>query len=339
MNRLESTWLGQIRRRGDGVAGRVLVACSGGGDSVALLLFLHRVRRSLGLELAVAHADHGLRAESGEDAAFVQRLCRALDLDLAEACLRVRAHAERAGLGLETAARELRWSWLRSEAAACGAAWIATGHSLDDHTETVLLRLARGGGLGALTPLPAVQGDRWSPLIEARRADLRAYLRGLGVPWREDASNAKAITPRNRLRALLEPLRAEAPALDAHLWETHQQARELEGWRDTHLQAWSPARWQVRENALHLVGPWTELELRWVLEAALPRLGTPVEAAMLRDLAAWAAARMARKNRRTAEWGGWKLEPEGDCWSLLTAASEPVPRATSAPSPRPRRGP
>ena len=317
MNRFEATWLGQIRRRGDGVGdGRVLVACSGGGDSVALLLFLAAARKSLGLDLVVAHADHGLREESGEDAAFVQDLCRFLDLDLAEACLRVRAHAAQAGLGLETAARELRWAWLRAEAESCGATWIATGHTLDDHTETVLLRLARGGGLGALTPLPARQDDRWSPLIENRRRDLRDYLQRLGVPWREDASNHDDFTARNRMRKLLEPLRAEAPALDAHLWETHRQARELEEWRDTQVHAWSPGRWSTHDGMLRLQGSWTELELRWVLEAALPNLGVAVEANLLRDLAGWLHDRLARRNRRTAAWGGWRLVPEQDNWTL-----------------------
>lgn len=320
MNRAVADWLGQIRRRGDGVRdARVLVACSGGGDSVALLLFLAAVRRSLGLDLVVAHADHGLRPESGEDAAFVQRLCRALDLDLAEACLRVRAHAAGAGIGLETAARDLRWAWLRAEAGSCGAAWIATGHTLDDHTETVLLRLARGGGLGALTPLPAVQQDRWSPLIEARRQDLRDYLQKLGVPWREDPSNGEDFTARNRLRKLLEPLRAEAPGLDRHLWETHRQAAELETWRDAQVQAWSPSRWNVDAGAVQLRGPWTELELRWVLETGLPRLGCPVEARQLRDLAGWIVARIGRRSRRAAEWGGWRFAPDGDRWILCPA--------------------
>ena len=324
MNRAEATWLGQIRRRGDGVrAGRVLVACSGGGDSVALLVFLSAVRRSLGLDLLVAHADHGLRPESGADAVFVQRLCRALDLDLAEARLQVRAHAAQAGLGLETAARELRWAWLRAEAAACGAAWIATGHSLDDHSETVLLRLARGGGLGALTPLPARQQDRWSPLIEVRRPALRDYLQRRGVPWREDPSNGEDFTPRNRIRKLFEPLRAEAPALDAHLWETHRQARELEEWRDAQVRAWSPQRWSTVDGALQLSGPWTELELRWVLEAALPDLGAPVEAALLRDLATWICLRLGRRTRRPAEWGGWWLEPGDGAWKLRPPGPAP----------------
>ncbi|MBI4913222.1 MAG: tRNA lysidine(34) synthetase TilS [Acidobacteria bacterium] len=334
MNRFESDWLGQLRRRGDGVRDcRVLVACSGGGDSVALLAFLHGVRRSLGLDLAVAHADHGLRPEAGQDAALVESLCRSFDLDLVEARLEVRGRAAAEGQGLETAARDLRWAWLRAEAESLGAAWIATGHSLDDHTETVLLRLARGGGLGALTPLPAVQAPRWSPLIEARREDLRTYLQDRRIPWREDATNTLDITARNRVRKLLPAQRAEAPALDAHLWETHRQARELEQWRDEQVRAWNPGRWFLEAGALGLRGAWSELELRWVLEAALPRLGIAPSASLLRDLAAWAAGRMGRRHPRRAAWGAWALVPSQGTWRLV-----PCPGPAAAPGLQPMKG-
>ena len=103
MNRFESELLAQIQRRGDSLSGRVLVACSGGGDSVALLVLLWTLRKSLDLELEVLHADHGLRAESAEDAELVRTLCRNLDLDLAEASLGVRAHQEVQKVGLEMA--------------------------------------------------------------------------------------------------------------------------------------------------------------------------------------------------------------------------------------------
>ncbi|BDU76586.1 tRNA lysidine(34) synthetase TilS [Mesoterricola sediminis] len=310
MNRAEARWLDQVLRRDDGIRDcRVLVACSGGGDSLALLAFLWAVRKSLGLELAVAHAHHGLRPEADAEADLVRRVCRNADLDLAEARFDVRAHAAATGQGLETAARELRWSWLRAEAASSGAAAVATGHTLDDHTETVLLRLARGGGSGCLTPLAARQGLRWSPLVEARREDLRAYLRRRGLAWAEDASNAEPFTPRNRWRALLGPLRAEAPALDAHLWETHLQVAELAAFRDRQVAAWRGTRWDALGGEVRLAPVWTEPDLRFALEAAFRELDWPREADLLRALAAWLRPRLMRRSRRPGAWGGFRLEP------------------------------
>ena len=313
MNRFEADVLAQIRRRGDGVEGcRVLVAVSGGGDSTALLASLWALRKSLGLELSLAHADHGLRPESAEDAAFVRDLARNLDLDLAEACLDVKSHADRAGLGLETAARDLRWAWLKAEAEACGAAAVATGHTQDDHTETVLLRLQRGGGAGALTPLPARQGLRWSPLIECRRESLRRYLASRELPWREDASNGEPFTARNRWRKLLESIREEAPLLDRHLWETHLQVRELKELAEESLLAERGVRWRIEDQALWLEGPWREPRLRGVLDLAFRELGWPREAGALRALAPWILERLDGHEGVTA-WGNFRLnrKPNG----------------------------
>jgi tRNA(Ile)-lysidine synthase len=310
VNRFESHLLAQIQRRGDGLTGRVLVACSGGGDSVALLVLLWTLRRSLGLDLCVAHAEHGLREEAPEDAAFVRQLCRTLDLDLAEASLGVRAHAEHQGIGLEMAARELRWDWLRQEAAQCGADAVATGHTLDDHTETVLLRLARGGGLGSLRPLAPRQGLRWSPLAELRRVDLRTYLHAKNLPWREDASNAEPFTPRNRWRPILADMRREAPNLDRHLFETHLQAEEAERLAQSLIATWEGIRWFIEaETVVFKRESWSEVELRWTLEAAFWRLGWPREAALLRSLAPWLAERLAHA-RKPSTWGHFHLNPE-----------------------------
>jgi len=310
MKRFESDLLAQIRQRGDGVSGRVLVACSGGGDSVALLLLLWSLRKSLGLELTVAHADHGLRPGSETDADFVRQLCRSLDLDLAEASLGVKAHAAQRGIGLEMAARELRWDWLRQEAAGTGAAAVATGHTLDDHTETVLIRLARGGGLGSLRPLAPRQGPRWSPLVECRRAALRDYLRARGVPWREDPTNEEPFTARNRWRALLDAIRQEAPELDRHLFETHRQAEEAQTLAHRLVASWEGTRWFIDDGEVVFAAEtWTEPDLRWTLETAFRALGHPVEASLLRSLAPWLAAR-ATTTRRPASWGTFLLNPE-----------------------------
>ena len=326
MNRFESDLLAQIQRRDDGVSGRVVVACSGGGDSVALLVLLWTLRKSLGLELTVAHGDHGLRTEAGEDAALVRALCRQLDLDLVEASLGVTHHAETMGLGLEMAARELRWNWLRQEAEQAGAKAVATGHTLEDHTETVFLRLARGGGLGCLQPLPPRQALRWSPLVEVRRGDLRTYLRAKGVPWREDASNAEPFTARNRWRPLLEQCRQEAPELDRHLFETHLQATEAETLARRLVDSWEGTRWFVQAEGVHLHREaWSEVELRWALETAFCRLGWPRESDQLRGLAPWLAERL-HHGRKPSTWGHFHLNPEPDGWYLHLMHDPPPSR-------------
>jgi tRNA(Ile)-lysidine synthase len=251
-----------------------------------------------------------MREESPEDAAFVRQLCRAFDLDLAEASLGVRAHAENQGIGLEMAARDLRWDWLRQEAGQCGAGTVATGHTLDDHSETVFLRLARGGGLGCLHPLAPRQGLRWSPLAEIRRADLRAYLSAKHIPWREDASNAESFTARNRWRPILDVMRKEAPELDRHLFETHLQADEAERLAQSLIAGWEGTRWYVEDGAVaFLREPWTELELRWTLEAAFRRLGWPRESALLRGLTPWFVERLVHA-RKSSTWGNFHLNPE-----------------------------
>jgi tRNA(Ile)-lysidine synthase len=327
MNRFESDLLAQIQHRGDDVTGRVVVACSGGGDSVALLILLWTLQKSLGLDLSVAHADHGLRPEAEEDASFVRQLCRKLDLDLAEASLGVLSHAQMRGLGVEMAARELRWDWLREEARQSEACAVATGHTLDDHTETVFLRLARGGGLGCLRPLAPRQALRWSPLAEVRRAELRAYLVAKGIPWREDATNAEPFTGRNRWRPLLEKIRTEAPHLDRHLFETHLQATEAETLAKQLVAGWEGQRWSIHDRGILLrKESWKEVELRWTLEAAFRRLGWPREADQLRGLAPWLAMRLLH-GRKPSSWGNFRLNPEPDGGYLHLMHVPPPSRA------------
>ena len=222
MNRFEADLLAMLRQRGDGVTGcRVLVAASGGGDSTALVVLLCALRKNLGLDLVLAHADHGLREAAAQDAEFVRELARHFGLDLAEAWLDVLGHAKTTGVGIETAARELRGAWLRAEAASCSAAVIATGHTQDDHTETVFLRLGRGGGLRSLMPLPPRQDLRWSPLIGLRREALRHYLgsqalekAATGTTWKEVWSAGQGVG----LIEDLPPVREIVERLAAEFW-------------------------------------------------------------------------------------------------------------------------
>lgn len=188
---------------------RLAVAVSGGSDSVALLLLLQRQAQRYGLQLAVAHLDHGLRPEASRDAAFVGELAARLRLPF-WLCRSQRLTPVMPNL--EAAARRLRYRFFRRLLVGQPplAAAVATGHTLNDQAETVLLRLLRGAGtLGLCGIWPTVRaGPGWilRPLLPFSRAELQAWLRSQGQAWREDASNRDPRHRRNRIRHHLLPL-------------------------------------------------------------------------------------------------------------------------------------
>ena len=179
---------------------RLLIALSGGADSVALACLLADAREDCALDLAAAHLDHGIRPDSAEDAAYCRELCARLDIPFHTLRLDVPAEAARAGEGLETAARRLRYGWLRKVKEAAGAEYIALAHHMDDQAETVLMHLARGTGPEGVCGMRERSGDLYRPLLGVRKRDLIEYLERRGVAWREDGTNAVADTPRNALR-------------------------------------------------------------------------------------------------------------------------------------------
>ena len=189
----------------------VLVACSGGAESVLLLCLLHAQAKQLQVDLTVAHYNHRWReGASDEDAAFVRDLVVALGLPFV-----ADSRPENEAAFTETAARALRVEFLRSAAKARSCRYIAYGHQLDDILETQLQRLARGcGSEGLSAPRPVVRFDRepthLRPLLGMRAGDIRMALRSMKIPWREDASNADTTISRNALRAEVIPSLFEA---------------------------------------------------------------------------------------------------------------------------------
>ncbi len=179
---------------------RVLIALSGGADSVALAVLLVEAREALGMTLFAAHLDHAIRPESADDAAFCRALCRRLGIPFYTARVDVPAEAARTGEGLETAARRVRHQWLRQVKDQVGADVIALAHHMDDQAETVLMHLARGAGPEGVVGMRKRQGDLARPLLGLRKRELVACLRARGLAWREDATNAIDDTPRNALR-------------------------------------------------------------------------------------------------------------------------------------------
>jgi tRNA(Ile)-lysidine synthase len=209
---------------------RVLVAVSGGADSVALLLCLQRLSARLKINVTAAHLNHRLRgAESDADEKFVRRLCARRGIDLVVESSPVRSRAAAAKQNLEEAAREARYDFLRRAARQSGAGRIAVGHTLNDQAETVLMRLFRGSGAAGLSAVyPVVDGIIVRPLIDTARADILRYLKSLKVRHREDSSNRDLELSRNRLRKKWIPLlsREFNPRLVEALSREAELARE-----------------------------------------------------------------------------------------------------------------
>jgi tRNA(Ile)-lysidine synthase len=196
---------------------RVLVALSGGPDSVALVHILRELEAAGELAIAgLAHFNHRLRGESAdEDERFCRDMAAALGLAFEAAGADIRAFARAHGRSLEDAARTLRYGFLETAADRLGADVIAVGHTIDDQAETFLLRLIRGAGPRGLGGIRPRAGRVVRPLLEIRRAELRTYAAERGLRFCEDATNADPGIPRNRVRHELIPYleRAFSPGI------------------------------------------------------------------------------------------------------------------------------
>ncbi len=205
----------------------VVIGVSGGPDSTALLHVLAELREALQLSLRVAHFDHRLRPGAAEDAACVAAMSRALGFPYHEGAGETREYAERLHFSVEDAARRLRYDFLASVARAVGAQAVATGHTLDDQAETVVMRLLRGSGLRGLAGIPPVRmlGSvrLVRPLLEVPRADIEAYLRARGLSWREDLTNRDPAILRNHIRMVV------LPAVEGHNPNVRQTVARLAG--------------------------------------------------------------------------------------------------------------
>lgn len=185
---------------------RILVALSGGSDSVALLHLLCSTVAPLQLFLAAAHLDHGIRPQSGDDADFVRSLCAQLQIPLVCERVDVPALAAQEKVGLEEAGRMARQAFLLREAARLGCTKIALGHHRGDQAETLLHHLGRGCGLHGLAAMRRRRGLFVRPLLGFSKAELLAYLAEIGAEFVTDASNDELDFTRNRIRHQILPL-------------------------------------------------------------------------------------------------------------------------------------
>jgi len=214
---------------------RVLVALSGGPDSVALLHILTKIRDNSDLTLYAVYINHNIRPrEAQEEEQFCRDLCDGLGVDLKIIFEDIPARARQAGKGLEEAARDFRYATFERLTDEKKLDRIALGHHLDDRVETVLFRIIRGSGLTGLKGMPITRGRIIRPLFELTKSEIEQYLSREGLSFRVDESNRDDGFKRNFIRNQLLPLIRENlnESVDRALISLSETAGEDEAFLD-----------------------------------------------------------------------------------------------------------
>ena len=187
--------------------GVVLVCVSGGADSMCLLEVMRHLSYEYGFEIAVAHYNHELRGdESDRDETFVLDVCEEHGIPFYSGRGDVAGFAKKRGLGIEEAARDMRYEFFYSTAEAVGAQRIATAHTIDDNAETMIINLVRGAGTNGMSGIPPVRGPVIRPLLRVSRDEVMAFIDDRDIPYVEDSTNAIDIFTRNKVRRSIIPL-------------------------------------------------------------------------------------------------------------------------------------
>ena len=275
--------------------GRVLVAVSGGVDSMVLLYTLKSLAPVLNLTLQVAHFNHQLRGRSSEaDEKLVRRTAEGLGLPATVERGNVKAFAQKSGFSVEMAARKLRHEFLAKTARAAGCETIAVAHHADDQVELFFLRLLRGAGGEGLAgmkwrgPSPMDSGLAIiRPLLSEAKADLEVFAQKERIKYRTDATNASLAVPRNRVRHELLPLlrRHYQPGLTRTILRT----MEIAG-AEAELVGQLAQEW-LRDRAAGGLPPRSFAELpvalqRRILQSQLPGLGRAMDYDLVEQLRA-----------------------------------------------------
>ena len=189
----------------------ILAGVSGGPDSITLLHILCDLKKEYSLNIIVAHLDHKFRGEESiADRKFCEQLAKKYNLEIVWEAIDVPSIAKEKGISPEEAARMARYDFFKRAARERGIDKIAVGHTRDDQSETVLMRIIRGAGmkgLGGMSPVKEMQGYKIiRPLIEISRKDVEDFISEEGLKFREDSSNEKTIFTRNKIRLELIPL-------------------------------------------------------------------------------------------------------------------------------------
>ncbi|WP_441561244.1 tRNA lysidine(34) synthetase TilS [Colibacter massiliensis] len=196
----------------------LIIACSGGPDSMTLLHLMATLRQRWNLTLVAAYVHHGLRAAADKELVFVEAQAKKFGARFCSTRVDVAALAKERGVSAEAAGRVARYAFFADCLQRFGAAAVAVGHHADDQAETVLLHLLRGGGTSGAAGMQPKNGSVIRPLLCLTRDEIRAYIRDRGLPYCIDESNEDRRYTRNRIRLDLLPLlKAYNPSVAAGL--------------------------------------------------------------------------------------------------------------------------
>lgn len=290
----------------------VLVAVSGGADSVSLLHILAGLAPKLGIKTVAVHMNHCIRGKASDgDALFVKKLARSVNVPFEAGRSDVPRRARRKGISIEMAAREARYEFFRRTAGRFGAETVATAHTADDQAETVLLKLARGAGpvgLGGMDFETSLGGLRVvRPMLEVSRDQVLKFLKSRNISWREDETNEDISYLRNNVRHKILPLLESAlnPSLRSALLRTAEVLRDENRWLEE-LAAQTFKRCVNDDGSLDCTGllKCCTAEVRRVVRMWLVARGVVPEQLDF-DSVARVLALVERAGGRTEVAGGW----------------------------------
>lgn len=260
---VERTFLGTVKREGLIPKGAgVTAAVSGGADSMAMLYLLHRFAPARNWNIDVLHIDHGIRASSVEDAAFVRETCGRLGIPC-----RIEKPEAVSGGSLESG-----WSHVRHRLYVESGKVVAVAHTRSDRAETLLLRLVEGSGLRGLGGMDyRGRGPVVRPMLDLHRDQVRDFLSDRRLPWREDPTNQDQFAARNRIRASVMPV------LEEHFPEAadglSRASAVLSAWRDLQAVLSETARNPMPRSEYTSLPEAMRLSVLWSL-AGQPRSGS-----------------------------------------------------------------
>ncbi|MGB1449741.1 MAG: tRNA lysidine(34) synthetase TilS [Flavobacteriaceae bacterium] len=268
---------------------KLLLACSGGVDSMVLLHLLEQAAYPFG----VAHCNFGLRAEESDaDAAFIALYCKSKEITYFETTFETKNYAHSKGISTQMAARTLRYQWFNQLKVEEGFTHLLTAHHLDDQMETFLINVGRASGIKGLTGIP---GDSiLRPLLQMTKAEILAYAEKHHIPWREDASNAADDYLRNQLRHhILPQWKAIDPGITQQFEKTRQQLAWAQEALSHHCNTFQATHFIKKDNRIEI--SLTALQSLHPLEYYLHALFSPYGFSNFLDLNALLTAQSGKQ--------------------------------------------